>query len=130
MIFASSIALIVVGLFYLYYKNRDHKDFLYGALFFLCCSLALFSEVHLGFNAGLSQAIFWSKILYVALYGFIYTFPVFLLILVGIEMSNKSKTILGALTIISFALIGLTPLVITNQPVIFSGVLQAKKGEA
>jgi len=128
LIFASSITLIVVGLFYLYYKNRDHKDFLYGALFFLCCAMALYGEYHLRFNAGSNQAIFWSKILYIALYGFIYTFPVFLLILVGIEISNTSKKILGTLALISFAFIGLTTLIITDQTALYSGVLQAKKG--
>ena len=128
LIFASSITLFVIGLFYLYYKNRDHKDFLYGALFFSCCAVALYSEFHLGFNFGQEQAIFWSKILYIAIAGFIYTFPVFLLVMSGIRITYREKVILGILTIISCAFIGLTPLIITNQTNLYADVLQAKKG--
>ena len=128
LIFASSITLFVIGLLYLYYKNRDHKDFLYAALFFLCCALALYSEYHLGFNFGETQAIFWSKILYIAIAGFIYTFPVFLLMLTGIKISYRSRIILGTIAIAGFFFIGLTTLIITDQTTTYANIVQAKKG--
>lgn len=128
LIFASSTTLLAICLFYLYFKKRDHKNFLHAGLFFLCCSLAIFGEYHIERNFGPVQAIFWTKTLYIAIFGFICTFPLFIASLTGKEPGKKTKYILGAITLVCFAFIGLTDLVITSQTVMFTNVLQAKNG--
>ncbi|MGB3479255.1 MAG: HD domain-containing phosphohydrolase [bacterium] len=128
LIFASSTALLTISLFYLYFKNRDHKNFLHAGLFFLCCSLAIFAQYHIEGNFGPAQAIFWAKMLYIAIFGFIYTFPLFIASLIRKEPSKRTKYILGAITLVCFAFIGITDLVITNQPVMYLNILQARKG--
>ncbi len=127
-VFASSVLLLVICLFYLYYRNRNNKDFLYAGLFFVCCTLALFSEYHIEMNSGLAQAIFWSKISYLGIFGFIYTFPVFTAILTGKALRERTKNVLGIITLVCFAFIGLTNLIVSNQPATYLSVLQVEKG--
>ena len=128
LIFASSTTLLTICLFYLYFKNPDHKNFLHAGLFFLCCSLAIYGEYHIERNFGPVQAIFWIKMLYIAIFGFIYTFPLFITSLTGKELGKKTKNLLGIITLVCFVFIGLTDLVITSQTVMFANVLQAKNG--
>lgn len=128
LIFASSVTLLTICLACLYFKNRDNENFLYAVLFFVCCSLALYSEYHIELNSGLAQAIFWSKISYIAIFGFIYTFPVFTAILTGKTLSKGAKNLLGTITLVCFAFIGLTDLIVSNQPVTFLSILRTEKG--
>ena len=99
-IIASSTMLLVICLFYLYFKNRDHKNFLHAGLFFLCCALAIYGQYHIERNFGPAQAIFWAKITYIALFGFIYTFPLFIASLIRKELSKRTKYVLGAITLV------------------------------
>jgi len=128
MVFATSIALLTVGLVYLYCKSHSNTNFLNAAFFFLCCSMALHSEFHLELNSGPSQAIFWSKMCYISVFGFIYTFPVFTSSLINEQLHKKTKYMLGIVVLACFAFIGLTDLVLTNQPVRYFNVVQAEKG--
>jgi HD-GYP domain-containing protein (c-di-GMP phosphodiesterase class II) len=128
LIFASSITLIALGLFYLYYRNRDNKEFMSAGLFFIGCALSLYAEYHLGFNAGKYRAIFWSKIEYIGILSFIYTFPVFFMVILGLRMRKTAKAILAALAITGFAFTGLTDLIITNETFMYGNILQPKIG--
>lgn len=128
LIFASSVTLLTICLACLYFKNRDNENFLYAVLFFVCCSLALYSEYHIELNSGHAQAIFWSKISYIAIFGFIYTFPAFTAILTGKALRKRTKNLLGIITLVCFAFIGLTDLIASNQPVTYLNVLQVEIG--
>lgn len=126
---ASSIVFVLTtALFYLYYKNPRNNEFLHAALFFLCCAIVIYCEYYLRLVSEPTGAVFWSKILYVTVAGFIYTFPLFTTTLDKKDMSRNMKIGLGSLSIICIVIIGLTDYLITSEAITLNNVMQAKKG--
>lgn len=125
--FACITLLLFISLLYLYFRNKREKSFLYASLFFLSVTFVLFGMYHLELNLKSTNIIFWSKFLYVGVFGFLYTLPCFTTSITGEKLSNYVKQGLGILTLICVGFVIFTNLIITNRTVIQSGLKLADK---
>jgi putative nucleotidyltransferase with HDIG domain len=120
--------LLFIGLLYLHLKNRRHEDFYYASLFFFCATIVLFGQYNLELGPAPAMIIFWNKFSYLGIFGFLYTFPLFINSMIVEKLSNKMKLAFGALTLFCFAFIVFDNLLLSNQTMYYSGLLQARTG--
>jgi len=126
--FAFVTLLIFVGLVYLYVKHREEIGFRYASLLFLCAVVVLFGQYHLELRVAPPLTIFWRKFLYLGAFGYIYTIPLFISYIMGEEIRRNIRRGLGVLTLICYALIAFTNLIISNKTEYHLDLLRAGEG--
>jgi putative nucleotidyltransferase with HDIG domain len=126
--FAIVTFLLFIALLYLYFKNRKEDNFFYASLFFLCVTVAIFSQFLLEFNLTHNRIIFWSKFLYCGIFASMFTFPLFVSSLVGKTLSIEVKITLGIVSIVVICLTIFTNSIISNKTIYYFDVFKADKG--
>ena len=127
-IFASISLLITLSCFYLFYKSNRNKDFLYACFPFICSTLLLFTHYQLTTNATPETAVYWTKIKYLGVFGYLTAFPLFISSLSKKKVNKPTIVIASLLTIIFFGFTFLTNLVVTDRVVTYGNTLRAQVG--
>lgn len=104
-----------LGALFLYLKNMKRTDFLYVALFFLCSALALFGERNTALEFAPQQLVVWHKIIYSALFGYIFIFPLFISALARRPIMRSVKYILFVIALACIAVTVFSDLIVSNN---------------
>ncbi|UCG91853.1 MAG: HD-GYP domain-containing protein, partial [candidate division WOR-3 bacterium] len=72
--------------------------------------------------------VFWHKFSYVGIFGFMYTFPLFINSVILEKLGTRIKILFGTLTLICFGFILFTDLIIRNRTIYYAGLLQSSAG--
>lgn len=125
-VFACITILLCLSLFFVYFKNRDLKGFLYAGLFFLCSSLYLLGQSHLELNLSPVKAVFWSKVGYAGVFGYAFTVPLIISFIAEREINSIIKKWLGIITTFTILCVAFTGLIIRSDVEYRLGILQSK----
>jgi len=121
-------AAIFISLVYLYLTHLRIRSFLHAGLFMLCSTVTLYGHYNLEFNAITFGPVFWTKIVYMGIFGFLYTFPRFATDLIDRKIRPAVKLSLCGIAIAVLILTAFTNLVITNRIAWMLGVREAARG--
>jgi len=126
--FAYVTIILSASLLYLYLKNQQLGHFFHGGLFLLCGAVVLFAQYHLELGLTSGKAVFWSKFQYWGIFGYMYTFPIFVADIINKKLTYRLKLGLGILTLIFLGFTTFSKLIISNRAAYTLGLLQAEKG--
>lgn len=126
--FALITFIFFLGLTFLYFQNKKNPMFLCAALNFLCAGLFLFGEYLLQVLSDPAAIVFWTKIVYLGGFGFLFSFPMFCAAITGREVHRFLMIILLALTLGCQWLVIGTELVITSALRLQLGMLRGGNG--
>jgi putative nucleotidyltransferase with HDIG domain len=117
-----------LGSLFLYLKNTKRNDFLHAALFFLCSTLAIFGERNILLGYVPQQLIIWHKVVYVAIFGYILIFPLFVSALTRRPIIRSVKYILLGITLGCIAMAIFSDRIISNDVFSYGGAFRPHKG--
>jgi len=117
-----------IGLLYLYKKNARNPTFLWTALIFLCSTAVLLGEYFTQVNPTPSVVVFWSRVNYIGVFGFLFAFPLYAASITGKNPGRKYVAGFLSLTLAFILLTAFTNLIITNDAAPQLGVLHGGKG--
>ncbi|OPX17395.1 hypothetical protein BXT86_06715 [candidate division WOR-3 bacterium 4484_100] len=126
--FAIVNGLLCIGQLYLYLRNRKSQEFLYAGLFFLSTTTTIFAQFHIELKPDMMWVIFWNKIEHIGIFSLVYTAPILATSITKKQLPINFRWTLKILTLIIFALIGLTNLIVTNEPRMSLGLVRAGAG--
>jgi len=131
-LFTLSFALITfvffIGLLFLYKENAHNQTFLWTALIFLCSTAVLIGEYIFQVNTTPPAVVFWSRINYLGVFGFLFAFPLYAASITGKKPSWKYIAGFLSLTLVFILLTAFTNLIITNDAAPQLGILHGGKG--
>jgi putative nucleotidyltransferase with HDIG domain len=94
----------------------------------LCSTVTLYGHYNLEFNAISIGPVFWTKIVYMGIFGFLYTFPRFATDLIDKKIRLAVKWSLCGFTIAILILTAFTNLIITDRIAWMLGVRESARG--
>lgn len=127
-VFASISFLITLSCLYLYYKSQKNKDFLYACFPFICATLSLVTHIHLETAATPETAIYWTKIKYIGIFGYLIAFPLFISSLSKKKVGNNALKINGFLTVIYLVIMFSTDWIISNRLTYYANMMRGEGG--
>jgi putative nucleotidyltransferase with HDIG domain len=127
-VFASISFLITLSCLYLYYKSNRDKDFLYACFPFICSALLLFAHIQLTAYATPETAVYWTKIKYLGVFGYLIAFPLFISSLSKKKVSTTTIGTASFVTILFFIFTFSTDLVVSDRVVTYGNSLRAEVG--
>jgi putative nucleotidyltransferase with HDIG domain len=120
--------LLTVSLFYLYFKNNKAPEFLYGSFACLCSVFALLGHYHLYLPPQHRFIVGWSKFLYIGVFCYLYSLPLFSMSISGEHLPKSVKRGLGFITLAFICLLIFTDLIVTDTVIKTVGPARAAKG--
>lgn len=117
-----------IGLLFLYKKNAHNQTFLWTSLTFLCSTLVLLGEYFPQIGQPSSGIVFWSRVNYIGVFGFLFAFPLYAASITGKNPTRKYLFGFLSLALVFILLTAFTPLIITNDVLPQLGVLHGGKG--
>ena len=127
-IFSAISLLIALSCLYLYYKSNKNKDFLYACFPFICSSLLLFTHLQLIAHATPETAVYWTKLKYLGVFGYLTAFPLFISSLSKKKLSTRTIAVSGFLTILFFIFTFFSNMVVSDRAVTYGNTLRAEVG--
>lgn len=127
-VFASISFLISLSCIYLYYKSQKNKDFLYACFPFMCAALSLLTHIQLETVATPETAVYWTKLKYLGVFGYLIAFPLFISSLSKKKVSTRILGLAAFITFLFFIFTFLTDMVITNRVITYGNSLRAQVG--
>ncbi len=120
--------LITLSCLYLYYKSNRNKDFLYASFPFICSTLLLFVHIQLTTYATPETAVYWTKLKYLGVFGYLIAFPLFISSLSKKKVSTRAIGIAGFVTLLFFIFTFSTDLIVSERVVTYGNSLRADVG--
>ncbi len=116
------------ALFYLWLTHRHIRSFLHVGVYLFFSSVILFSHYHLEFSFTPIGPVFWSKLVYLGIFGYLYAFPSFVGDLIENPPRPVVRRLLACVTLTVLALVSFTELIITNRVNMTIGTHEAGRG--
>lgn len=131
-LFTLSFALITfvffIGLLFLYKENARNQTFLSTAIIFLCSTAVLLGEYFTQVSRLPTAVVFWSRVNYAGVFGFLFGFPLYAASITGKKTGRKYIAGFLGLTLVFILLTVFTNLIVTSDAVPQLGVLHGGKG--
>lgn len=113
---------------YLFLTHRRVRSFLHASLFMLCGAVILFAQFVLDTNPDPRLIVFWTKLQYAGIFGYIYTFSRFIYDIIEKKISNRMRAFLLVMTFGTLAITFFTNLIITNRLTAVNDFSEARVG--
>jgi putative nucleotidyltransferase with HDIG domain len=126
--FVSLTIIIFLGLFYLYLKHPKNMNFLYASIPFLCGAISLYGQFELSSGVNIYNAIFWTKFKYIGVFGYIFSFPLFMSSVTKKKMSKPAMIVIGIITLIYLGLTFSSNFIIRDKIHYYAGTIRAETG--
>jgi putative nucleotidyltransferase with HDIG domain len=114
--------------FYLYLTHRRIRSFLHASLFMLCGAVILLAQFYLEEVPSTRAIVWWTKLQYAGIFGYIYTFSRFVYDIIEKAISRRMRLTLLVATWGSIAMTFFTSLIITNRLSVIGNNLEAESG--
>jgi putative nucleotidyltransferase with HDIG domain len=127
-IFASISLLIILSCLFLYFKSNRYTNFLYACFPFICSVLILYTHIQLTTYATPATAVYWTKMKYIGVFGYLTAFPLFISSLSKRKVKTTTIIFFTCSSLVFFFFTFFTDLVISNRVVNYGNALRAKVG--